>query len=87
MADRISRGEIISLLAGIPLAVAATSGAAFAADDSGGTKAQFKYITKPGPGGKKCAECSLFKAPNACLVVKGKISPNGYCTSFAPKAK
>jgi hypothetical protein len=28
----------------------------------------------------------LFKAPNACLVVKGKISPNGYCTAFAAKA-
>ena len=33
MADRISRGEIISLLAGIPLIAAATTAVASAADD------------------------------------------------------
>jgi hypothetical protein len=87
MADRISRGEIISLLAGLPLAVAATTGIAVAADDSGGTKKSFKYQSKPGPGGKKCSGCALFKAPAACSVVKGKISPKGYCVAYAPKAK
>jgi hypothetical protein len=87
MSERISRGEIISLLAGLPLAVAATTAVASAADDSGGTKAQFKYQLKPGPGGKKCSMCSLFNAPAGCKVVKGKISPSGYCIAFAPKAK
>jgi hypothetical protein len=87
MADRISRGEIISLLAGLPLAVAATTAAASAADDSGGTKAQYKYITKPGPKGQKCVGCALFKAPASCSIVKGKISPGGYCIAYAPKAK
>src|ERR1700677_4504053 len=52
MADRISRGEIISLLAGIPAAVAVTTSVASAADDSGGTKAQYKYQAKPGPKGQ-----------------------------------
>jgi hypothetical protein len=85
MSDRISRGEIISLLAGLPLAVAATTAAASAADDSGGTKAQFKYQLKPGPKGK-CSTCSLFKAPASCVLVHGKISPNGYCTAYNPKA-
>jgi hypothetical protein len=37
--------------------------------------------------GKKCSGCTLFKAPAGCLVVKGKISPNGYCTAYAAKAK
>ncbi len=55
------------------------------ADDSGGTKAQFKYITTPGPDGKACAACALFKAPDACSVVKGKIVATGYCTAFAAK--
>jgi hypothetical protein len=87
MSDRISRGEIISLLAGLPMAVVATTGMASAADDSGGTKAQLKYQGTPGPGGKKCSGCSLFKAPAACSAVKGKISPNGYCIAFNPKAK
>ena len=71
MSDRISRGEIISLLAGLPLAVAATTAVASAADDSGGTKAQYKYITKPGPKGQKCGGCALFKAPASCQRVKG----------------
>jgi len=87
MSDRISRGEIISLIAGLPLAVAGTTAVASAADDSGGTKAQFKYQLKPGPGGKKCSTCALFTAPASCKVVKGKISPNAYCIAFAPKAK
>ena len=84
--NTISRGAVISLLAGLPL-VAATGSIALAADDSSGTKAQFKYQTKPGPGGKACAACSFFKAPGACQIVKGNISPKGYCISFAPKAK
>jgi hypothetical protein len=87
MSDRISRSEIISLIAGLPLAVAATTGAASAADDSGGTKAQYKYVTHPGPAGQKCSGCALFKAPASCQIVKGKISPNGYCIAYAPKAK
>ena len=87
MSDRISRGEIISLIAGLPLAVAATTGAAMAADDSGGTKAQYKYVAKPGPKGQKCSGCALFKAPASCQIVKGKISPSGYCIAYAPKAK
>jgi hypothetical protein len=86
MSDRISRGEIISLLAGLPLAVAATTAVASAADDSGGTKAQYKYITKPGPKGQKCGGCALFKAPASCQLVKGKISPMGYCIAYSPKA-
>jgi hypothetical protein len=87
MSDRISRSEIISLIAGLPLAVAATTGAASAADDSGGTKAQYKYVTHAGPAGQKCSGCALFKAPASCQIVKGKISPNGYCIAYSPKAK
>jgi hypothetical protein len=82
MANHISRGEIISLLAGLPVAVAATTGIASAADN----KAQFKYQDKPGKGGAKCSGCSLFTPPNACKVVTGKISPNGWCTAWAKKA-
>ncbi len=87
MSDRIPRREIISLLAGLPLAIVATTAAASARDDSGGTKAKYKYINKPGPKGKVCIGCSLFKPPAACVIVKGKISPNGYCVAWAPKAK
>ena len=87
MSDRISRGEVISLIAGLPLAVAATTGLASAADDSSGTKAQFKYVDKSTMAGKTCSGCTLFKAPSSCSVVKGKINPKGYCIAYAPKAK
>jgi hypothetical protein len=30
-------------------------------------------------GDRKCSECSLFVAPNACKNVTGDISPNGWC--------
>ena len=86
MADRVSRKEIISLIAGLPLIVGASTGIASAADDSMGTKAQYKYQMKPGPKGQKCGGCTLFKAPAACSIVKGKISPSGYCIAYSPKA-
>ena len=80
MADHISRGEIISLLAGIPLAVVATAGTASAADN----KAQFKYQATP-KGSAKCSGCRFFKKPAACSIVTGKISPNGWCIAYAAK--
>jgi hypothetical protein len=87
MPDRISRGEILSLLTGVPLAIAAATSAASASDDSGGTKAKYKYISTPGPKAQKCIACALFVSPAGCTIVKGNISPNGYCIAFAPKAK
>jgi hypothetical protein len=89
MSDRISRGEIISLLAGIPLAVAATGSMASAADDAAAvaSKKQFKYVLKAGPKGQICATCASFTAPAACTIVKGTISPKAYCIAYSPKAK
>jgi hypothetical protein len=86
MADRISRGEIISLLAGIPLIAAATTAVASAADDSSGTKAQYKYVDKSTKAGQACKNCALFKAPSSCVVVKGHIAAAGWCAAYAPKA-
>jgi hypothetical protein len=68
MADRpVSRGEVISLIAGIPLAVAATAGAA-SADVTKPTpaeaaaaqlKAQFGYMAKS-TFPAKCSGCKFF---------------------------
>ena len=69
----------------MPIALIALESAASAADDSNGTKSKFKYISKPGPKGQKCVGCSLFVSPAACTVVKGKISPKGYCIAFGLK--
>jgi len=87
MSNSFSRREIISLIVALPLGIVAVSALPSAADDddSSGTKAQFKYQATPGPDGKACGACSLFQAPNACSVVKGKIVATGYCTSYAAK--
>jgi hypothetical protein len=53
--------------------------------DAADNKKQFHYQDKPGPGGKKCGGCRFFKAPNACSIVQGTISPNGWCIAWAKK--
>lgn len=35
--------------------------------------------------GAKCSACVNFVAPNACKIVDGTISPEGWCVAFAPK--
>jgi hypothetical protein len=85
MKSSVSRGLMLKRLAAIPfvaLGVGATLSAAQAADN----KKQFKYQDKPGPHGQKCAGCRFFKKPNACTIVTGKISPNGWCIAYAPGA-
>ncbi|MGD0967392.1 MAG: high-potential iron-sulfur protein [Candidatus Aquilonibacter sp.] len=69
---------VLPALAG---AIALGAGTADAADN----KAQFKYQDKPGAGGKKCAGCRFFKAPNGCSIVTGTISPNGWCSAWAKR--
>ncbi len=88
MSNVFSRREILSLIAALPLGFVVIDSLAARAedDDSSGTKAQFKYTTTPGPGGKACAACALFQSPDACSLVKGKILPTGYCTSFVGKS-
>jgi hypothetical protein len=81
---RLSRSEVITLLAGIPGMVAATSGIALA--DDAATRRQLKYQDKPGPGGAVCAKCTLFKPPSACSAVPGKISPKGWCVAYVAKS-
>ena len=36
--------------------------------------------------GQHCSICLNFQPPNACALVGGDISPNGWCGAFAPKA-
>ena len=84
MKSSVSRGLVLKRLAAVPLlalGVGATlSPAQAAATDN---KKQFKYVDKPGPKGAKCSGCRFFKKPNACTIVHGKISPNGWCIAWA----
>lgn len=44
-----------------------------------------KYQDKP-QGSAKCSGCSQFEAPESCKLVDGKISPEGWCQLYTPKA-
>ena len=83
-------GEVISrrvVLAGTALAlgVAATGTiTAPAAAQQKVSQADAKYQNQP-KGQQRCDGCVQFQPPNACKIVQGEISPNGWCQLFAAK--
>lgn len=48
-------------------------------------KALVQYQDSP-KGSQKCLVCLHFQPPDACAIVEGPISPEGWCVAFAPKA-
>ena len=87
MKSSVSRGLVLKRLAAIPvvaLGMTATLSAAQGAT-APDNKKQFKYQDKPGKNGQHCSGCRFFKKPNACSIVHGKISPNGWCISWSKK--
>lgn len=48
-------------------------------------QAQVAYQPQPN-GDKRCALCEHFVAPNACKLVTGPISAQGWCKLFSAKA-
>jgi hypothetical protein len=79
----VAGAVILPALAGLTLAATETAQAK-------GSKSQFKYQGTPN-NGHKCSGCSFYipgsssKANGTCKIVDGSISPNGWCTAFAPK--
>jgi hypothetical protein len=69
----------LTILAGTVLASTAAR-----ADDDKVDPSTVQYQTTPN-NGQQCSGCVNFLAPNACKVVSGTISPNGWCVAFAPK--
>jgi hypothetical protein len=53
-----------------------------AQSDNKMTKARAGYQGTPN-GIYSCATCTLFVAPNACKVVEGEVSPDGWCKAYA----
>jgi len=43
------------------------------------------YQDKP-KGNQRCDGCANFQPPNACKMVEGDISPQGWCSLFRKKA-
>ena len=48
------------------------------------SKAEARYQEAP-KGTKRCRACSMFRDPQSCTLVIGKISPHGYCQHWEPK--
>ena len=46
------------------------------------TRAQAQYQDAPN-GIYSCGLCTLFERPNACKVVEGEVSKDGWCKAFA----
>ena len=46
------------------------------------TRAQAEYQDAPN-GIYSCGMCTLFERPNACKVVEGEVSKDGWCKAFA----
>ena len=66
-------------------ALAVTTARRAAADDTNKVaKEAVQYQEQP-KDGQKCSGCVNFQAPNACVIVAGNISPEGWCLSYAPK--
>ena len=81
--NSVSRRTVLLAAAGAaPLLALMTSGA-----EAEPTMAQaaVKYQETP-KDGKQCDGCNFFVAPRACQVVKGDISPTGYCMLWVKKA-
>jgi hypothetical protein len=69
------------------LALGAAAGGAAATRAAAQTKidqAAAKYQDQP-KGQQRCDTCANFEPPNACKIVQGNISPNGWCQLWAAK--
>ena len=67
-------------IAGVPAAVLLLTSRTDAAEKM--TRQQAEYQDRP-DGIYSCGMCTLFEKPNACKVVEGEISTDGWCKAFA----
>jgi len=83
MQDNTSRRAM--LRTGLMIAAGTTLAAGVArAQDEKIAQELVQYQDQPKEG-QKCNACAQWVEPNACKIVAGKISPNGYCVAYAPK--
>lgn len=47
------------------------------------SQAAVAYQAQPN-GDKRCENCAQFLPPNACKIIEGTISPQGWCRVFVP---
>jgi len=78
--DRSRRRVIRAVVTGIPAAVLFRISRTEASEKM--TRQQAEYQDTPS-GIYSCGMCTLFEKPNACKVVEGEISTDGWCKAFA----
>ena len=78
---RWSRRQVIGAIAtGMPAVLPFRISPAGASEKM--TRQQAEYQDTPN-GISSCGMCTLFERPNACKVVEGEVSKDGWCTAFA----
>jgi hypothetical protein len=77
---RSRRSVIRAVVAGIPAAILLRISRSHASEKM--TRQQAEYRDTP-DGIYSCGMCTLFEKPNACKVVEGEISIDGWCKAFA----
>jgi hypothetical protein len=78
---RLDRRGLIKALVGGAGAGLLAAGTAGARPVRKASKARVNYQDHP-MDVRACATCTLFLAPDACKVVRGKISPDGWCNRY-----
>jgi len=78
--DKSRRNLIRAVVKGMPAALLLRFSPAHASDKM--TRQQAQYQDTPS-GIYSCGQCTLFERPNACKVVEGEISRDGWCKAFA----
>jgi hypothetical protein len=81
--NRIGRRALLRRAALLASALGVAARASVAADEKM-TQKDAEYQPTP-KDGHACANCQYFLAPAACKLVKGKISPNGWCSFWGSK--
>jgi len=47
------------------------------------TREEVKYQNEPYLG-RTCARCVFYQGHGVCVILEGAVSPNGWCTQWAP---
>jgi hypothetical protein len=79
----IGRRALLRRAALLASAIGVAARASFAADEKM-TQKDAEYQPTP-KDGHACVDCQYFQPPEACKLVKGKISPNGWCSFWGSK--
>lgn len=89
--EKLSRARFVQTAVILPAFAAALGSIPAQAQAPSGTKTQFKYQDTP-KDRHQCSGCTFYipgksaTANGTCKIVKGDISPKGWCQAFSAKS-